>query len=54
MDREELRFLSSARCQMMLYISMKFHEIVLNVFQVTEQTRNDDCQISKGNNSKKL
>ena len=26
---------------MMLYISMKFHENILNTFQVIEQTQND-------------
>ena len=39
---------------MMLYISMKFHEHMLNGFQVIERTRNDHCQISKGNNSKNV
>ena len=37
---------------MMLYISLKFHENILNDFQVIELTRNDHCQISKRNNSK--
>ena len=37
---------------MMLYISMKFHENILNRFQVIEQIGNDHCQTSKGNNSK--
>ena len=37
---------------MMLYISIKFHENVLNSFQFIEWTRDDHCQISKGNNSK--
>ena len=36
----------------MLYISVKFHENVLNGFQVIERTRNDHCQLSNGNNSK--
>ena len=39
---------------MMLYISMKFHENVLNCFRVTERTRNYHCRISKGNNSKTI
>ena len=38
----------------MLYISMKFHENILNGFQVIEQTQNDHCQISKGNNYKTI
>ena len=37
---------------MMLYISMKFHENILKGFQVIERTRNDHCEISKGNNYK--
>ena len=37
--RKELRFLYSARRLMMLYISMKFHENILNGFQVIERTR---------------
>ena len=39
---------------MMLYISMKFHENILNGFQVIEQTQNYHCQISKGNNSRNV
>ena len=35
---QELRFLCSARCLMMLCISMKYHENILNSFQVIEQT----------------
>ena len=50
MHRQELRFLSSARRLMILYISMKFYENILNGFQVIERARNDFCQISKGNN----
>ena len=30
--RQELRFLCSARCLMMLCISMKFHDNILTVF----------------------
>ena len=37
---------------MMFYISLKFHENILNGFQVIERIRNDHCQISKGNNYK--
>ena len=37
----------------MLYISMKLRDTILNDFQVIERTRNYNCQISKGNNSKK-
>ena len=53
MDIQELQILSSACPLMMLYISMKFHENVLNSFQVIEETKSDHCQITKGNNSKK-
>ena len=35
---------------MMLYISMKFHDNILNGFQVIEQTRNYHCQDLKGKN----
>ena len=38
LHRKELWFLCSARCLMMLYISMKFHDNILNSFQVTEWT----------------
>ena len=40
---------------MMIYIYMKFydvHEKILKGFQVIEQTPNDHCQISMGNNYK--
>ena len=47
--RQELRFVCSARRPMILYTSMKFHENILKSFQVIERTRNDHCQISKGN-----
>ena len=50
--RLELRLLCSARRLMMLYISVKFRENVLKGFQVIERTRNDHCQISKGNKYK--
>ena len=36
----------------MLYISIKFHENILNGFQLTEQTRIYHYRISKENNSK--
>ena len=52
MYRQDLRFLCSAHRLMMLYISMKFHENILNGFQVIEQTQNYHCRILKGNNSK--
>ena len=52
MYRQELLFLYSASRLMMLYIFMKFHENILNGFQVIEQTQNCHCQVSKGNNSK--
>ena len=54
MYRQELRFLWSAHHLMMLYISMKFHNTILNNFQVIGQTQNYLCQISKGNNSKNI
>ena len=54
MYRQELRFLWSARCLMMLYISIKFHENILEGFEIIEQTGNDSCQISKGNNSQNV
>ena len=38
----------------MLCISMKFHENILNSFQVIERTQNYHCRNSKGNNSKKV
>ena len=50
--RQELLFLCSAHHLTMLYISMKFHENILKGFQVIEQTQNDRCKISKGNNFK--
>ena len=40
MCRQELQFLWSACHLKMLYISMKFHEIILKDFLVTEQTSN--------------
>ena len=52
MYRQELRFLCSARRLMILYVSMQFHENIINGFQVTERTKNYHCRISKGNNSK--
>ena len=39
---------------MMRYISMKFHDTIWNDFQVIERTRNEHCQISKGNSSKNV
>ena len=54
MHKQELRFLCSASCLMMLYISMKFHENILNGLQVIEQFQNYHCQISKGNNYKNI
>ena len=38
--KDELLSLCSAHHLMMLYISMKFHENILNVFQVIERTKN--------------
>ena len=54
----ELRFLCSARRLMVLNIYVKFHENILNSFEVTERTR--VCgkiaifQCSKGNNSERM
>ena len=54
----ELWFLCSARCLIVLNICVKFHENILNGFEVTERTR--VCgkiaifQCSKGNNSKRM
>ena len=45
---------TAVRHLMMLYISMKFHDTILNDFLVIEQTQNHHCQISKGNNSKNV
>ena len=42
MYRQELQFLWSARGLMRLYISVKFHENILNGFQVIEQTQLHD------------
>ena len=50
--RQELQFLCSAHRLMMLYISINFHENILNSFQVIERTRIYHCQISKRNNTK--
>ena len=36
---QDLQFLRSARCLMLVNISMRFHEDILNSFQVTERTR---------------
>ena len=51
MYQQELQFLQSACCLIMLYISIKN---ILSSFLVIEQTQNDHCQISKGNNSKNV
>ena len=45
---------ADACCLMMLYISMKFHDNILNGFQVIERTQNYHSLISKGNNSKNV
>ena len=39
---------------MLIDIHIKFHEDILNRFQVTERTRFCDGQSSKGNNSKSI
>ena len=46
--------LVSARRLMMLYISLKFHDNILNVYQVIEQTQYYHSLVSKGNNSKNV
>ena len=52
--RQVLWFLCSARCLIMLYILLKFHDNILNGLQVIERTRNYHSLISKGNNSKNV
>ena len=47
MYRQELMSLCSARHLTILYISMKFHENILNVFQVIERIQNYNYRISK-------
>ena len=49
---QELWFLRSAHCLMLVDIYMKFHEDSFNSFQVIERTRFCDGQSSKGYNSK--
>ena len=39
---------------MLIDINMKFHEAILNLFQVTEQTQFCNGQNSKRNNSKSI
>ena len=55
---QELWFLCSACCLMLVNICMKFHECILNSFKVTGQTRfrlrNCYLQSSKGHNSKSI
>ena len=53
MYRQELWLLYAARRLMMLYISIKFYENILNCFQVIKRTQNYR-RISKGNNSKNV
>ena len=51
----ELQFLRSARLLMVLNICVKFHENILNVFEVTEYVvKIAIFQCSKGNNSKRM
>ena len=51
---QELRVFSSARRLIMIYISMKFHENILNRFQVIERTRFRDGRTERrtGNRGK--
>ena len=44
--RQGLQFLCSARCLTMLYISMKFHDNILNSFQIIKRTQNYHSLIS--------
>ena len=44
---QELGFLCSAHCLIMLYICMKFHDNILNGFQVIQQTRLCDGQTDR-------
>ena len=46
--RQELQFLWSAPHLKILDLSMKFHENILNSFQVIEGTQNYHCQIQRG------
>ena len=50
-DKPELRFMCSAYCFIVLYICVKFHQNILNSFQLTELTqvhgRNGYVQCSK-------
>ena len=39
---------------MMLYISIIFHEHILNAYQLLQRKQNYYCQSSKGNNSKEI
>ena len=41
--RQELQLLFSARCLMMLYISMKFQVNIMKDFRVIERTRHYQC-----------
>ena len=55
---QELLFLHSAHCLMLVDICMKFHDASLHGFQVTEQTRwRQDFvrdKVQRGNNSKNI
>ena len=48
LSNPELRFLRSANCLIMLNICVKFHENILNGFEVTERTRvcSKNCHFS--------
>ena len=54
MYRQELLFLCFTRHLMMLYISMNFHENILNGFQVIERTQTTIVEFERENNSKDL
>ena len=48
LNKQELWFLCSACCSIKLDIRMKFHEDILNGFQVRERTRFCDGQTDEG------
>ena len=50
--RQKQNVSTSISGDIILYMSMKFHENILTSLQVIEVTQNYHCQISKWNNSK--
>ena len=51
-SRQKQNVSTSISGDIILYMSMKFHENILTSLQVIEGTQNYHCQISKWNNSK--